>query len=326
MIRPRTTPDQLQHLFASGDSVAEEVLRMYFGGSCFAVLKKIKRPQAVVYIIKNQSGKAVLRLSRSPIYNVTNIANSYRKYSQLGVPVPTPKVSGVLNDIQYILMSYVTGEPFTFDIAEAAQQNAAADAGRYLTRLRQLPCEGFGYLDVAGVGILSDWSEFLQTHYPLTWIRQKGYITQAESDLLHALKRHAEYPEAQSRLLHGDYKFKNLFTNSDGTISAITDPQPLAGDPLWDFATFNHFSYREQARQGRPYGDSFFVSTRNRFKEAYEAELGRKLYMGEVRSVTCYEIITGFGKVEDLLKGRLDEVEGESRRMLEYLRQRLREV
>ena len=317
--------EKVKILFATSDTLASDILNKIYPDISVTIEQRIDRAKAVVYIISRHGEKEVLRLSVSPLYSVQNIAAAYRAWEQIGIPVPHAKAEGGQGSIEYLLMEYMADSPFTFDVSLDVQVKVASRMGSLLARMREVRLEGFGHLDENGQGELESWSELVKSYYSHDWITAKGYLTVVESLAIRRIKDSA-FALDSSVLLHGDYKLKNVFVAENGDITAVTDPKPLAGDPLWDFALFNHFVYREQARRNKSYDDAFYVRLRDVFKQSYEKQLGRRLKDDEMRRIMSYEILIDAGKAEKLIQGRLDEAEGESEYILDYLRHKIRRV
>lgn len=322
MTTPETTP---RALFEQADTLATNLLQQYYPEAAVTIADRIARQKAVVYIVDLDGQKEVLRLSVSPHYSAAGIATAYQRWAQQNIPVPQVRHAGETNGIQYMMLDYISDPPFDFHLPAEMQSGVMRQMGDFLARMRQVLCRGFGHFDKHGAGMSDTWDDVVRTYYPHEWILQQGLLTPDEKSVLQDIK-HQSFLQETSVLLHGDYKPKNVFVNSDGTVTAITDPKPMAGDPLWDFAVCNHFVFREQARQNAAFDDPFFAGLRNDFARGYQAALGRELRSDELRRIMCYEILIDAGKIEKLLLGKLDEAAGESTFMLDYLKQKIQQT
>jgi aminoglycoside phosphotransferase (APT) family kinase protein len=312
---------KVKDLHKVSDDFALSILKGVYPSETLAIEQRIDRAKAVVCIIDHGGQKEVLRLSASPHYSVQSIAHAYHEWESIGVPVPRIKKVGNQDAVQYLLMDYVSEPLFSFNIRRYTQLKIVSRMGGLLAQMRDVERKRFGYLDQNDEGISSTWN---------AWVKQRCHYGQLlgrslngkEIDVMDKIKDF-DFSLNIGILLHGDYKPKNIFVAKNSDIAAITDPKPLIGDPLWDFATFNHFIYREQARRNESFNNRFFANLRDAFKQGYEGQLGRGLRDDELCRLSLYEILIDAGKVEKLLQGTLDEVKNESDFMLEYLKYKI---
>lgn len=316
---PQTQPTPPTSLHKASDAVASSILQALYPAKQPTIEQTIVRPKTVLYILKDGGSKMVLRLSDNSSYTAKTIAACYELWNSVGVPVPTVKAAGVENDVQYLLMDYIDEAPFDFDLPEPAQLKMAADMGKLLAKMRSVHKKEYGPLDEDGNGTLAVWSEFLNPSAG-EWLAERGHITNQQAAKIQQFYDSTLLAGFEPTLLSGDFKPKSSFVQKNGTVVALSDPRPVVGDPLWDFATFNHFVYRAQARKQKPFNDGFFNSLRASFKQAYEAELGRSLSAPEMRRLTLYEVLIDARKVMGQLTGRLTLFEdGEVQNLLTYL-------
>jgi len=316
---------KIEEQFEISDVLASNILHKVYPDTTMIIEQRIDRAKAVLYVIDYEGEKEVLRLSASPHYSTQSIATAYQAWEQTGIPVPHVRAAGSQDSIQYLLMDYISESLFHFKMAEDMQLKIVTQMGGFLAQMRNIERKGFGYFDPNGKGTFSTWSEWVKSYCHYGWLFEEGYLNSKEVEILHKVEDFG-FSLDVGILLHGDYKPKNIFVTRNNRIAAITDPLPLAGDPLWDFAVFNHFIYREQARRKKPFDSRFFADLRDVFRQGYEEQLGRKLQDDELYRVMLYEILIDASKTEKLLLGKLKEAKGEGDFMLAYLKHKIRDI
>ncbi len=261
-----------RHLHDTADQLAAILLDKRYPGQEVSVAKKISRESAVVYLVDNPVGRDVLRLSTHTHYAASHIAWAHQQWTALGVPVPKVYEFGAQDGVQYLFMEYVPTEAFNFDLPPEVQLGVMRQMGELLARMHTVSASSFGYLDHQGNGTFDTWQQFLATRFNVSWMKQ--YLTGTELAVLTKFLAEPSLANVEPVLLHDDFKPGNMFINQSGTIVAVTDPQPIAGDALWDVAWCNHFVYREQARQNQPFDAPWYQQLRQTFVEAYRTCFG----------------------------------------------------
>lgn len=314
-------------LFDFSSANALKLLRDLYPLESPVILRKARRRHSVIFDVSLEYERKVLRIHRrSSAFSVRAVVAAFQSWSAIGVPVPHILAYGEDRSVEYLLMNYIDKNLFMCDGSEELQTVAAEQMGCALASMRRVLLRGYGFLNDESVGQFGNWSEFIESQYPHLWLYKNGDLTGEENKLLKHLKQPDLLPNLPSVLLHGDFKPSNTFIGTDGEVVAIVDPAPMAGDPLWDFANFNHYVYRGQARSERPYDDPRFGRLRAAFKDAYQAKLGRELTGEEKERIVRNEIIIDISKIAGLKRRQKKTQNGEHECMLVYVRQKMREL
>jgi aminoglycoside phosphotransferase (APT) family kinase protein len=308
-----------KHLFAVADEVLTAIIATQLPGAHMQL--RITRPGSVLYVLVLLDGtKQIVRLSCNPYCLATVVAWAYGQWRAFGVPVPNVFASGELNHVQYIRMEYMPGEAFAFTTPIDVQRKNLSQMGAHLAAMRRVACSGYGYLNDFNKGKWASWHEFLRSNYRPHWLVAAGHLELRPADKMQHFITGKYTKIGAAVLLHNDYKPKNMLVDGDD-ITGLLDPQPMAGDPLWDIALCNHFIYREQARNGCDFDDPTYASLRSAFYDGYQAELGRSLTADEQHTVAGYELLIDGVKTEKLL--RYDNNLSEGQYVLDYLHRKL---
>ena len=311
-----------QYLHKVADHVAKEVIERHYPGNALDIESRIERQDAVVYKLANKYGeKQVLRLSSNPHWLADNTAKAHQAWRELKVPTPEVFAHGQIERLQYIVMEYIHDRLFDFTLPYETQLTTMSSMAATLARMRSVTIDGFGYLNESGVGSFAAWPDFLAYRYTPQWAVENGILDANEAQKVKDFIAELRPGPATAVLLHGDFKPKNMAIDSKGNVTVVTDPQVLGGDPLWDVATFNHFIYREQARQGKDLHDDAFSKLRNNFYQAYVEALGHDLDGTEQKRLMGYELVIGAEKVERLLRRAQDSQE--AKQILKFTKQKL---
>jgi aminoglycoside phosphotransferase (APT) family kinase protein len=311
-----------RRLHAVADGLSVTLVAQYFGGCPPAINKMMAREDAILYRLTDTSGtERVLRLSSNPFWKAKNTEKSYDAWRSIGVPVPEVFASGEASGLQFIIMEYLNGDVFTFDKHMEQQVAVMRNMGSLLATMHTVKMSGYGYLDRGGKGTFKSWDGYLAYRYTPRWIVESGHLTSTQASLMKAFIADIAREQIEPVLLHGDFKPKNMFVGAMGNVIAVTDPQLLVGDALWDIAIYNHFIYREQVRQRRAFKDSEFMTLRSIFVDAYEQGRGSELNEVELSRLSHYEHLVDAEKAERLLRKSNNVQEGEG--VLSYLRLKL---
>jgi aminoglycoside phosphotransferase (APT) family kinase protein len=310
-----------KQLHAVADDVAEAIAAR--NSSCsLSISKMISREDAVLYSLKDAAAtQKVLRLSSNPHWKAKNAERCYRTWRNMDIPVPEVFDSGENCGLQFIIMELLEGDIFTFSDSTEQQVAVVQNMGTLLAAMHTVKVGGYGYLGDDGNGVFDSWRSYLTYRYTPSWIVETSHLKREHGELLNAFVADMAYEQIRPVLLHGDFKPKNMFVSAAGKVTAVIDPQPLGGDPMWDIAIYNHFIYREQIRQGKSFKDSAFTALRSGFTDAYEQLRGCKLSEVELLRLSKYECLVDAEKVEQLLRKNNELREGEG--LLSYLQVKL---
>jgi aminoglycoside phosphotransferase (APT) family kinase protein len=165
-----------------------------------------------------------------------------------------------------------------FNEDEPRMRRLLRQLGRFAAETHGLALDGFGLLDArplaAGTGpprgIWTTWDQFvrrnLETH--VADCARAGDVSTAEAEtILAAFERHADCLRiAGGVLLHGDLGSHNVMTDGDRLLGLIDWEDALAGDPVFDvasWATFHlparHAGFLDGYREIRALPDDFAI-------------------------------------------------------------------
>ena len=291
-------------------------------------VERIDRINADVRFLAKGSERRVLRVAPDDRHPATAVAKEYAAWGALGIPVPAVYASGRVGGlgVGYVLLEYINATPFDFGLPLDVQVRTMQDMGRLLATMRGATAEGFGLLDAQGRGRQASWSDFVHAYNDGQWLVGRQLVSAAEAAQLQEFVAAVDaMPSVTPVLLHGDFKPKNMFVDATtGAITGVIDPNPKAGDPLWDLAVCLHFIYREQARRHLPFTAPDFDTLRTAVVQSYQRELGRDFTDEEQQCVLGYGCMVDTNNAKRMIDApRPYDQSGEAEYMVRYVRKKL---
>ena len=268
----------------------------------------------LTYKVTDTAGRQVV-LRRPPVSDVLatahDMSREHRVMAALApTPVPVPKMLAFCDDVD------VTGAPFyVMDFVDGAIVRGRAEAEAFPEPARR--AIGPRMIEVlaalhavdpsdVGLGDLGRPDGYLDRQLR-RWSKQVEQSKTRDLPLLDDVHRRlaaAVPPQAETRIVHGDFRLDNLVAGPDGTVRAVLDWELCTlGDPLADLGLLMVYWSDPGDQWSALGGDAATLapgfSSRADLKAAYEDSTGRDL------SQLGFYVAFGYWKLACILEGVL---------------------